>query len=142
LDDAGKAMFMLGGPVDGRCPEDSTDACAREFVRKAWIVRCSTLEKQAECPIVNDLTGKERKATGQRGTIDSFFRPSGRKSDTIGLREGVAARKPTCTHTRTPTARGKRACSHTCIAQSTIGPAGHIVLGSGLNDSEYVMRSD
>ena len=35
LDDAGKALFMLGAPVDGRSPEVGIDACAREFVREA-----------------------------------------------------------------------------------------------------------
>ena len=76
LDDAGKALFMLGGPVDGRCPEENIDACAREFVRQAWIVRCSTLEEQAETPLVTDLTGSSK--DGCRGTIDSFFRASSR----------------------------------------------------------------
>ena len=164
LDDAGKALFMLGGPVDGRCPEEGIDACAREFVRKAWIVRCSTLEKQSECPLVTDLTGRESE-NGRRGTIESFFRPSSRahcaKSCTIGLQGGTLARQPTHAHitrtrsrthtahstsTSTRTAHSTRARTHTrtrtCIAQSTIGPAGRLVRGSGLNASEYVMRSD
>jgi hypothetical protein len=146
LDDAGKALFMLGGPVDGRCPEDGIDACAREFVRKAWIVRCSTLEKQAECPLVKDLTGKVSK-NGNRGTITSFFKPSNRthcaKSRKVGMQEGLAAtRQPAHAHSTRHTAHGTRRCMRTRIAQSIIGPAGRVVLGSGLNDSEYVMRSD
>jgi hypothetical protein len=146
LDDAGKALFMLGGPVDGRCPEDGIDACAREFVRKAWIVRCSTLEKQAECPLVEDLTGKVSK-NGGRGTITSFFKPSNRthcaKSRKIGMQKGLAAaRQPAHAHSTRHTAHGTRRCMRTRIAQSIIGPAGRVVLGSGLNDSEYVMRSD
>jgi hypothetical protein len=140
LDDAGKALFMLGGPVDGRCPEDGIDACAREFVRKAWIVRCSTLEKQAESPLVTDLTGKVSES-GRRGSIDFFFKPSNMmhcaKSCTVGVKEGPVARRPMHAHsTRT------RTRTRTRIAQSTIGPAGCLVLGSGLNDSEYVMRSE
>jgi hypothetical protein len=157
LDDAGQALFMLGGPVDGRCPEDGVDACAREFVRKAWIVRCSTLEEQAEQPLVTDLTGRGNLC---RGTIDSFFRASS-KADCApvqhdGLQEGPLATRrkhhthsarprprsaPTANHTHSTQTRA-RARSHTCIAQSTIGPAGRLVRGSGLNDSEYVMRSD
>ena len=169
LDNDGKALFMLGGPVDGRCPEEGIDACAREFVRKAWIVRCSTLEMQAESPLVTDLTGRENgRENGCRGTIDSFFRPSSgthcTQSRTIGLQKGsgVCLRQPkhahstsACTRTRTartshstqartPTraAHSARAHARTCIAQSTIGPAGRLVRGSGLNDLTYVMRSD
>jgi hypothetical protein len=146
LDDAGKALFMLGGPVDGRCPEDGIDACAREFVRKAWIIRCSTLERKAECPLVEDLTGNVSKNGGRR-TITSFFKPSNRthcaKSCKIGLQEGLAvARQPAHAYRTQHTAHGARARTRTCIAQSTIGLAGRVVLGSGLNDSEYVMRSD
>jgi len=169
LDNDGKALFMLGGPVDGRCPEEGIDACAREFVRKAWIVRCSTLEMQAESPLVTDLTGRENgRENGCRGTIDSFFRPSSgthcTQSRTIGLQKGsgVCLRQPKHAHstsarTRTRTARtshstqartptraahSARAHARTCIAQSTIGPAGRLVRGSGLNDLTYVMRSD
>ena len=104
LDDAGKALFMLGGPVDGRYPEDGIDACAREFVRRAWIVRCSTLEVQAETPRVTDLTGLSEGA--RRGTIDSFFRPSSMthcaESCTIGLQKGAVDRRPTKVHSRRP----------------------------------------
>jgi hypothetical protein len=38
LDDAGKAMFMLGGPVDGCTPEASIDACSKQFVREVGML--------------------------------------------------------------------------------------------------------
>ena len=36
LDDEGKALFMLGGPVDGRTPEPAVDAAARSYVMEAY----------------------------------------------------------------------------------------------------------
>ena len=56
LDDALKALFMLRGPVCTRIPEESVDACAREFVRMAWSIRSLRLEAQAESPLVTDLS--------------------------------------------------------------------------------------
>ena len=63
LDDAGKALFMLGGPVDGRTPEASIDACSLQFVRAAWKVRCDTLSSQnSESKSELDLTLEEERA--------------------------------------------------------------------------------
>ena len=58
LDDAGKALFMLGGPVDGRTPETSIDACSLQYVRDAWLIRCDTLTSQnsSDMASVVDLT--------------------------------------------------------------------------------------
>jgi len=56
LDDVGKALFMLGGPVDGRTPEASIDKCSKQFVREAWQARCSALTSQNPDPTVVDLT--------------------------------------------------------------------------------------
>jgi hypothetical protein len=146
LNDAGKALFMLGGPVDGRSPEGSIDACAREFVRKAWRVRCSTLEEQAEVPLVTDLTGGTGK--GGQATIDSFFGPrattcTGR---VVTPEDGKlnSCRPKHARTTRTRTRSSTRARSSTRTAQSAIGYDGRIVLanGSGLYDSTHVMRSD
>ena len=44
LDDEGKAVWMLGGPVDGRAPERSVDAAERTFVQEAWKRRNERLE--------------------------------------------------------------------------------------------------
>ena len=63
LDDAGKALFMLGGPVDGRTPEASTDACSLEFVRAGWKVRCDTLTSQnSDSGSEVDLTLEDERA--------------------------------------------------------------------------------
>ena len=137
LDDAGKALFMLGGPVDGRTPEDDIDSCAREFVRMAWDVRSSTLNKQNESPPVTDLTGGDGKYGRQ--TITSFFKPSSRDvsacPDATALRKDAIERRPKHAH-----AHARR----TRIAQSIIGASElrRRASGSGLNDSTCVMRSN
>ena len=64
LDDVARALFMLGGPVDGRTPEIDIDACAREFVRCAWVARNSYLNQQAENPLVIDLVGSGKLGRG------------------------------------------------------------------------------
>lgn len=62
LDDAGKALFMLGGPVKGRTPEASIDACSRHFVRNAWSARCCALTRQN--PVVDLTTAGNGSAHG------------------------------------------------------------------------------
>jgi len=138
LDNAGQALFMLGGPVDGRIPEVDIDACAREYVREAWRVRSSTLNKLAEDPLVEDITGARK--YGQRG-IASFFTPSD-----VGSR---ARPTPNGDKVETVTHWPKHAhgTPHDTqrIAQSTAGETygtQRRASGSGLNDSIYVMRSD
>ena len=85
LDDAGKALFMLGGPVDGRTPEANIDACAREFVRLAWESRSAALDAKAENPMILDLTRARkpnRKAgKGKHPSILSFFSPISRAAE-------------------------------------------------------------
>jgi hypothetical protein len=140
LDDAGKALFMLGGPMDGRVPEDDIDACAREFVRRAWNVRSSTLNRRAEDPLVNDITGADTSKYGQRG-IASFFPPSGVRGRAQrtpgGGKGGTVTSCPQHAHV-TPHGTPR-------IAQSTAGETSGTqrrASGSGLNDSIYVIRRD
>ena len=139
LDDAGKALFMLGGPVDGRIPEGDIDACAREFVRAAWRVRSSVLNQQAEDPLVEDISGP-CKYHGHRD-IASFFTPLD-----VGSRAQLASdggKKETVT--RCPKHAHIMSRSTLRIAQSTVGETfgtQRRASGSGLNDSIYVMRSD
>jgi hypothetical protein len=86
LDNAGRALFMLGGPVDGRTPEASIDACSRRFVREAWHARCAVLTSQNPDPTVVDLT-----AVGSE-------RAHGRQSDgSVSHSEGTTM--PLTTHT-------------------------------------------
>ena len=56
LGDASKAMFMLGGPTGGRTLEARTDACAADYVRRAYKRRSDVLSGLAECPLFVDLT--------------------------------------------------------------------------------------
>ena len=134
LDDAGKALFMLGGPVDGRAPEGDIDACAREFVRAAWRARSAALNRQAEDPLVVDITGAGK--YGQRD-IASFFTKSDVGSRAQLTSDGDKTEAVSCCP--------KHARSTLRIAQSTAGETSGTqrrANGSGLNDSIYVMRSD
>ena len=65
LDDAGKALFILGGPVNGRTPEASIDACSRHFVRSAWKARCCALTSKNPDASVVDLTVGNGSVHGQ-----------------------------------------------------------------------------
>ena len=56
LNDTGKTVFMLGGPVDQRQPEAEVDAASREYVRAAYDRRSRLLNGQAEDPLYQDLT--------------------------------------------------------------------------------------
>jgi hypothetical protein len=60
LNDAEKAVFILGGPVRGRTPEPNIDACSREFVRLAYKARSDALNASAEEPLFVDLTANAR----------------------------------------------------------------------------------
>ena len=131
LDDAGKALFMLGGPVDNRTPEDSIDACAREFVRKAWNIRSSTLNRQADAPLVGKPTSAGKYGAGR--LITDFFKK-------VHERNGTQSRRPDLNKEVLTRANPTHARS-TRIAQSTTGTAGSRANGSGLNDMTYVMRS-
>jgi exonuclease III len=57
LDDDGKALFMLGGPVDGREPELPIDTAAKSYVALAYERRSAQLNQDADDPLVEDLTG-------------------------------------------------------------------------------------
>jgi len=72
LNTAGKALFILGGPVDGRTPEVSIDACSREFVRLAWDARCTTLTaKNPDASVVDFTTPAQGRAHGIPGSHPS-----------------------------------------------------------------------
>jgi exonuclease III len=61
LDDAGKALFMLGGPVDDRVPEAAIDEAAKDFVARAYERRKEKLNSVSETPLVEDLTKDTRR---------------------------------------------------------------------------------
>jgi hypothetical protein len=67
LDEDGKAVFILGGPVDGRTPETSVDLACAQFVHEAWKIRSQKLQEihPEESPII-DLSSK--------ADIRSYFR--------------------------------------------------------------------
>jgi hypothetical protein len=72
LDDKGKALFMLGGPVNGRVPEPAVDGAAKVFVLDAYTRRSAALNDKAENPLVADLSEEE----GERpdaGGIRQYF---------------------------------------------------------------------
>ena len=56
LDDWGKVLFMLGGPVDGRTPETPVDSLARSFVLEAYTKRSELLKASADEPLIVDLS--------------------------------------------------------------------------------------
>ena len=74
LDDAGKGFFMLWGPANGRTPANDIDACAREFVRVAWSIRSTTVNSQADDPLVigDKITSKRKYGGGL--VITDFFK--------------------------------------------------------------------
>jgi hypothetical protein len=57
LDNDGKALFMLGGPVDGREPELPIETAAKRYVALAYERRSAQLNLEADEPLVEDLTG-------------------------------------------------------------------------------------
>ena len=119
LDDAGKALFMLGGPVDGRVPETEVDACAHEYVRCAYGERSRILELERTTPTVGD-------STSGSGLLKYF--------PLIHAPHHAGSKKPGTARTR-----------HASIAQSTTGETLGTRCrrtGSGLYDAKNVMRSD
>ena len=88
LDDAGKTLFLLGGPVDGRTPERNIDAASASFVASAYASRSTQLNATSSDPLVVDLTtqragkpsvlsGNARSSSsnnsGRSGDIRSYF---------------------------------------------------------------------
>jgi hypothetical protein len=84
LDDTGKALFMLGGPVDGREPELPIDNASKRFVALAYERRSARLNQDADAPLVVDLTtggalrnvSQEAPGSSSSSSILSFFSPT------------------------------------------------------------------
>ena len=82
---------MLQGPVKGRTPESSIDACSLRFVRNAWKIRCDTLTAQnpdkSEIDLSVTLDGSARgsESSGSPrggGALAPIAAPTGRKGPT------------------------------------------------------------
>ena len=73
LDNRGKALFMLGGPINGRTPETPVDSLARTFVLQAYDRRSQVLTKQAEDPEIIDPNRGASQVRVGRYDIRSFF---------------------------------------------------------------------
>ena len=87
LDDDGKVLFMLGGPVDGRTPELDVDQAAKEYVALAYERRSKRLNHESADPLEVDLTQASNKVVGSsQPSVASFFstpppaRPAARES--------------------------------------------------------------
>lgn len=116
LDDAGKVLFILGGPVDGRIPEASIDKHSRHFVRLAWARRCDALTSANPAASVTDLTevAGSGRATTARHCLEEGVPDRGRVDTTRCLDKGVlpvgkrALAKPYTVHDITLDSRGTR----------------------------------
>ena len=76
LNDTGKTLFMLGGPVDQRQPESEVDAAAREYVQTAYERRSALLNSLAADPLVADLTdGRAAQVQGRAGSVSQAPTP-------------------------------------------------------------------
>ena len=76
LNDTGKTLFMLGGPVDQRQPESEVDAAAREYVQTAYERRSALLNSLAADPLVTDLTdGRAAQVQGRAGSVSQAPAP-------------------------------------------------------------------
>jgi hypothetical protein len=72
LNAAGKAAFMLGGPVDQRQPEANVDCASRFYVQAAYERRSELLNSQATDPLVIDLTaGVPAQVRGVAGAVSA-----------------------------------------------------------------------
>jgi hypothetical protein len=149
LDDAGKALFMLGGPVDGRTPEASIDACSKQFVREAWHARCSVLTSKNPDPAVVDLTARNGSAHGQTSTRSGQRRKrTARPLPTPNPRSNLITahfnRSPVedplsnliAAHpSRSPTERSRIAQSTSTTTRANVSEPRRRLNGSGLNVS-------
>jgi hypothetical protein len=74
LDPEGKALFMLGGPVDGRTPELSVDNAANHYMHQAWDRRSKRLNDTASDPLIVDVTSHRNQVVGSvYPSVASFF---------------------------------------------------------------------
>ena len=74
LDPEGQALFMLGGPVDGRTPEMRVDAAANHYIHQAWERRSKRLNDTATDPLVVDITRQRNQVVGSASpSVASFF---------------------------------------------------------------------
>ena len=90
LDDDGKALFMLGGPVDGREPELSIDTAAKRYVALAYERRSARLNQDADDPLVEDLTGhRNRPATTCPSAGAASVRPGGQNNGSGGSSNNI-----------------------------------------------------
>jgi hypothetical protein len=146
LDDAGRALFMLGGPVNGHTPEASIDACSRRFVRDAWDARCAVLTSQNPEPTVVDLTAAgSGRAHGQQSdgsvsrsvaTSKPHTTPTTRsnsitayfsRTPTEGPRSNLIATHPS----RSPTERSRIAQSTSTTTRANVSEPRRRLNGSG-----------
>jgi exonuclease III len=133
LDDKGKALFILGGPVNGREPEVAVDGAAKVFVLDAYTRRSAALNDKSESPLVADLS----EAKGERpvaGSIRQYFAnmPAPHTAPRASLDPGLA---------RVPGSRSRSTgARHTTHARS-LAPIGIDKFfvrrdGSGLNGQQ------
>ena len=89
LDDAGKTLFMLGGPVDGREPELTIETAAKRYVALAYERRKERLNQDASEPLNEDLTKHvSREVAGPHpSSILSFFSPATAARSAAGFPE-------------------------------------------------------
>jgi hypothetical protein len=86
LDGEGQALFMMGGPVNGRTPEAAIDAASRAYVDFAWKRRCMRLEASSAAPLVTNLTAP-RIIAQQRALTNYFTKPqAGNSSGSTDVR--------------------------------------------------------
>ena len=76
LDAERKALFILGGPVFGRSPENRVDAACRAHVLEAYTIRSALLNCQAAEPLVRDLTKVGRRGREVSPSLAPLPRPS------------------------------------------------------------------
>ena len=76
LDDEGKCMFMLGGPVNGRSPEPAVDAAGSHYVAIAYDIRSARLNDTADNPLIVDLTAERGNGRVASNSILNYFSPA------------------------------------------------------------------
>ena len=84
LDDAGKALWMLGGPVDGRAPEPPVDAAAAQYTLTAWKSRSDRLEKDSMRSGSTSSGSQHNRSNRNRSSRSSRTNSSSSSSSSVG----------------------------------------------------------
>ena len=140
LDEVGKALFMLGGPVDGHSAEAGVDAACREYVERAYQRRGRWLEATVLAPLVTDLTNPPSPPCPSSSPFSPSYSPSSSSSSTPSSSASCSPLSPSSSSSP-PSPSSSRSSSSSFSSHSPVSLPLFAVFTSRRNASKQVKQT-